>query len=61
MGKAKEISLQRRVDWMSDTIDELREQWTNKQLECEMLKEERSALLDQVVYWREEAHRSSNH
>lgn len=37
MGKARELSLQRRVDWMADTIDDLREQWTNKQLECEML------------------------
>ena len=39
MGKRRELELSRRVDWMADTIDELREQWTNKQLECELLKD----------------------
>lgn len=39
MGKARELQLRRRVDWMADTIDELREQWTNKQLECELLRD----------------------
>ncbi len=48
MGKARELSLQRRVDWMADTIDELREQWTNKQLECELLRKENSRLREEL-------------
>ncbi|MCA1807131.1 MAG: hypothetical protein LC687_04690 [Actinobacteria bacterium] len=39
MSKTKELALKRRVEWMADTIDELREQWANKQLECEFLQQ----------------------
>lgn len=54
MGKAKEISLQRRVDWMSDTIDALREQWTNKQLECELLKDKLESAEDVIEDLRQQ-------
>lgn len=60
MGKRKELELRRRVDWMADTIDELREQWTNKQLECELLKAEREMLREEVALLRLKARGGSH-
>lgn len=53
MGRAREMALKRRADWLADTLDELREHWTNKQLECELLADERDALAGENATLRE--------
>jgi len=48
MGKAREIALQRRADWLADSLDEMREHWVNKQIECEELHAENAALREEM-------------